>query len=121
MGASAAKSNPWSVELSSNGEMVQVSPGTAIQVAGDAMEPVARFGQWALLAEEGAHSTMVIWSPPAISMTGVHGASLVQRAPVDHTVDKSESACTESRTNKTIAWYSQDHWHPLQSPWRRET
>jgi hypothetical protein len=54
VGASAAKSNPWSVEFASAGEVVNLAPGGAIQVASDVMEPVARFGHWALLAEEGA-------------------------------------------------------------------
>jgi SOS-response transcriptional repressor LexA len=53
IGATAAKSNPWSIELSTNGNRVRFGPGAAVQVASDSLEPVARFGQWALLAEEG--------------------------------------------------------------------
>ena len=53
VGSTAAKSNPWSVELSTTGESVQVCSGAAVQVADDSMEPVARFGQWVLLADEG--------------------------------------------------------------------
>lgn len=54
VGASAAKSNPWSVELSTTGDGVQLPSGGAVQVAGDSLEPVARFGQWVLLADEGS-------------------------------------------------------------------
>ena len=32
--------------------MLSISPGAAVLVAGDALDPVARFGQWALLASE---------------------------------------------------------------------
>jgi hypothetical protein len=53
VGASAAKSNPWSVELSTICDSVQLSSGGAVQVASDSLEPVARFGQWVLLADEG--------------------------------------------------------------------
>lgn len=54
VGATAAKSNPWSVELSTTGDGVQLPSGGAVQVAGDSLEPVAHFGQWVLLADEGS-------------------------------------------------------------------
>ncbi len=53
IGATAAKSKPWRVELSTIGEHIRFGAGAAVQVAGDSLEPVARFGQWVLLAEEG--------------------------------------------------------------------
>jgi energy-coupling factor transporter ATP-binding protein EcfA2 len=54
IGAAAAKSGPWSVEFSDDSGVVRLAAGSAVQVVGDSLEPVARHGQWVLLAQEGA-------------------------------------------------------------------
>jgi SOS-response transcriptional repressor LexA len=52
IGAAAAKSNPWSVEFTEETGHLRFATGAAVQVSCDSLEPVARFGQWVLLAEE---------------------------------------------------------------------
>ncbi len=52
IGAAAARSTPWTVEIGEEGHMLWISPGAAVLVAGDVLNPVAWYGQWALLAPE---------------------------------------------------------------------
>jgi energy-coupling factor transporter ATP-binding protein EcfA2 len=52
IGAAAARSNPWVVEMRDESQMLSLSAGAAVLVARDILEPVARYGQWVLLATE---------------------------------------------------------------------
>ncbi len=52
IGAAAARSSPWVVEMCDDDQMLALAPGAAVLVANDTLEPVARCGQWALLASE---------------------------------------------------------------------
>jgi recombinational DNA repair ATPase RecF len=52
IGAAAARSAPWTVDVSDDGDFIVLSPGVAVLVTADTMDPVARRGQWALLAAE---------------------------------------------------------------------
>ncbi len=52
IGAAAARSSPWVVDIGDEGRLLSISPGAAVLVAGDVLNPVAWYGQWALLAPE---------------------------------------------------------------------
>ncbi len=52
IGLAAAKSEGWSVDFQADVQGIQFPAGAAVAVSSDALEPVARFGQWLLLADE---------------------------------------------------------------------
>ncbi|WP_146503678.1 S24 family peptidase [Rubinisphaera italica] len=51
-GTAAAKPDSWEVDFAEVPTLMAVLPGNAVLVVGNGMEPVARDGQWALLADE---------------------------------------------------------------------
>jgi len=52
IGAAAARSAPWVVDVSDEGDRLTVMPGAAVLVSDDTLDPVAKHGQWVLLAPE---------------------------------------------------------------------
>jgi SOS-response transcriptional repressor LexA len=52
IGLAAAKSTGWSVEFQDDQLAMQFPSGAAVAASSQALEPVARFGQWILLADE---------------------------------------------------------------------
>jgi hypothetical protein len=52
IGAAAARSAPWAVDVSDEGERLNLLPGAGVLVSSDTLDPVARNGQWVLLAPE---------------------------------------------------------------------
>lgn len=53
IGAAAAKSGPWTVELHQESGRLVFAAGGAVQVCGDSIAPIAYPAHWALLAQEG--------------------------------------------------------------------
>jgi len=52
IGAAAAKSDPWVVDLPNEGRTLSLMPGAVVLVSGDTLDPVAKSGQWVVLAPE---------------------------------------------------------------------
>jgi SOS-response transcriptional repressor LexA len=52
IGLAAAKSTGWSVDFQDDQQTIRFPPGAAVAVSSNVLDPVARFGQWVLLAEE---------------------------------------------------------------------
>jgi len=52
VGRAAARMGPWTVDLSEDSTQVLVPPGSAVLVASDSLDPVAKSGQWVLLEAE---------------------------------------------------------------------
>ncbi len=52
IGAAAARSDPWAIDVSDEGERLTLATGAGVLVSSDSLDPVAKRGQWVLLAPE---------------------------------------------------------------------
>ncbi len=74
-GSAAAKSERWEIEIAEDSAKMAILPGGAVLCTGTSLEPVARFGQWILLAEE----TREIRDGDLVAATCVNNDKLLRR------------------------------------------